>query len=183
MNATTNPQDMAGMITTTCMVSAIIMLNVRHHRFRNAFIIGQIINTALNCVLKCGVWQQLKPIRYMYSSKPTIIELANSTRGEFQHGWVERCLNQYKMPSAYMQWLGFALVFVSLVIQSPPVTTCYLIAVIVVGWSLFLSIPPQHTLVQLLAGLLVGSIVASLVFVFTKRQIMSENKENQMSPQ
>jgi dolichyldiphosphatase len=120
------------------------------------FIGGFILNNLFNILLK-SIIKDPRP-----NNDKLLIEIltANGKRLDF---------DKYGMPSGHAQMCGFALSYITLTLNNPYVTGLYLLITIISLIQRYKN--NNHTLLQLIIGLLLGLIIGYLFYHITNKYI------------
>lgn len=126
------------------------------------FIIGFVLNTILNILLKLCI----KEPRPLNNKKNIETAIYNEVNVDF---------NVYGMPSGHAQHCGYCLLFITMVYNSPIITGVYIIISCLSIYQRYSF--NEHTILQLLVGLFIGMLVGYLLYVITNKYIIGNNKE------
>ena len=131
--------------------------------FLKFFVSGFLLNIILNIILKLII----KEPRPLHDKKALEIGVVNGARIGF---------DKFGMPSGHAQICGFCLTFITLTLSNYPfwiITTFSIITVL----SLFQRyLFNNHTALQLLIGLIIGSLFGFLIYLLAKKSIIGNIK-------
>lgn len=120
------------------------------------FVVGFILNIIINIVLKLTI----KEPRPSNDNKAIEIGINNGQRVSF---------DKFGMPSGHAQIMSFILVFITMVLKNPYITTIYLL---ITTNSLFQRyLYNNHTLLQLIIGFMLGGIFGYITFIIASNKI------------
>lgn len=120
------------------------------------FIFGFIFNNILNIILKLAI----KEPRPTQDQKAIEIGITNGARISF---------DKFGMPSGHAQTCGYCLSFIALTLHHPYIITLYLI---ITSISLFQRYSyNNHTILQLIIGIIIGIFCGYLVYTFANKTI------------
>ena len=144
------------------LVFSILLLWAKNYRsYLSYYLIGYILNILLNYLLK-GLIQQPRP-----TEDKKLIEMALTNGKRFGY-------DLYGMPSGHSQGVFYSTAFIHLVVQNPQITLFFFLL------SLNTMIQrvnyKNHTILQVIAGALVGIGFAYLVYYYAKRIIVGNLK-------
>ena len=130
-------------------------------RYLRFFVSGFILNNILNIILKLFI-KEARP-----SDDQKIIEIAinNGIRVGF---------DKFGMPSGHAQNCAYCLVFIMMTIHNPFITTLY-IAITLISVSQRYSYN-NHTILQLIIGLLIGTGFGYLTYLLGNKYITGNTK-------
>jgi membrane-associated phospholipid phosphatase len=121
------------------------------------FIYGFILNNILNIILKLTI----KEPRPTKDQKAIEIGVTNGARISF---------DKFGMPSGHAQNCGYCLAFITLTLKTPFITALY---TIITFTSLFQRyIYNNHTILQLIIGIIVGTIFGYLIYILANKYIV-----------
>lgn len=126
-------------------------------KYLTYFIAGYIANNGLNAMLKLII-QEPRPSNDLRALE---IGIANGERISF---------DKFGMPSGHAQTCGFALVFMSLVFDSPKLTAFYLIISFVTMAQRYIF--NNHTILQLIVGFVTGGLFGIFTYMLASKKIM-----------
>ena len=124
------------------------------------FIVGSILNNILNILLKFFI-QEPRPIQH----RTVDIDIPNEKRVSF---------DKYGMPSGHAQNCGFAIVYITLTLNSPWITCLYLVISTISLLQRYLY--NNHTILQLIVGLFIGSFMGYIMVEIAKTYIRGNIK-------
>jgi len=134
-------RDYLGLFAPVILLLSSIVLLFKKKIYLNSFVFGFIFNNILNVLLKLLI----KEPRPADDSRLIEIGVAHGKRiGPHKFG----------MPSGHAQNCGFCLIFITLVLDNPNVTSIYVIITFISMYQRYLY--NNHTILQLIIGLLVG---------------------------
>lgn len=140
-------------------LSLFFLRNMKHHlRF---FTIGFILNTMLNILLKISI----KEPRPSEDHKKLEIAIAHGEQVDF---------NKLGMPSCHAQNCAYCLIFIATALSNPLIIMIYLVFTIISICQRYIS--NEHSILQLLVGLIVGSAFAYLMYWVTNKHITGNIK-------
>ena len=140
-------------------LSLLLLRNIK--RYLQFFVSGFVLNNILNIVLKLCI-KESRP-----SNDQKIIEIAinNGVRVGF---------DKFGMPSGHAQNCGYCLIFIMMTVNNPFITTLYMVITLIsVSQRYFYN---NHTILQLLIGLLIGSGFGYLTYEAGNKFIMGNIK-------
>lgn len=130
-------------------------------KYLSYFVGGYFVNSALNAILKLMI-QEPRPSNDLRSLE---IGIANGERISF---------DKFGMPSGHAQTCGFALVFMSLVFDSPKLTAFYLVISFITMAQRYIF--NNHTILQLMVGFVTGGLFGYLTYMIANKKIMGSLK-------
>jgi membrane-associated phospholipid phosphatase len=142
------------------ILTCIFLLNKK--TYLAYYIVGTILNIGLNIILK----QLIKDPRPNQDKKLFEIMLKNGERIN---------ADKYGMPSGHAQGVGFSLIFIYLVTQNAVLTNIYLIISILTVYQRYKY--NNHTISQLVIGLLTGLSFGYLCYYLCKKNIIGKIKD------
>jgi membrane-associated phospholipid phosphatase len=148
-------------------ISLLLLRNYKN--YMSFYVIGIIINTILNLTLKSIIKQPRPDEDY----KMVLIGTVNGHRfGP----------DIYGMPSGHAQNCAFNLIFITYVFKSPLITCCYLVITIITLCQRYIY--NNHTISQLLVGLLFGSIIGVITYYYANKRVKGyiNEKEDDNGP-
>jgi len=125
------------------------------------FVCGFILNNILNIILKLAI----KEPRPSKDKKAIEIGIVNGARVGFDN---------FGMPSGHAQNCGYSLTFVTMVLNDPLITTIYLVISLISLFQRYLY--NNHTILQLIIGLIVGGCFGFLTYIGATRYIVGNVK-------
>ena len=129
------------------------------------YIIGSILNTILNVVLK-GIFQQPRPI---YDKDLFKVALNYNKKHQFMIP-----SNIYGMPSGHAQSVFYSTIFIYLMFKNSNITIFYLLISLI---TLFQRIEELwHTVFQVIIGSLIGLIFGYFIFYMYQQKMMGSLK-------
>ena len=141
------------------LLSVLLLRNKRN--YLQIFVYGFILNNIANALLKLFI-QEPRP-----SKDKRLLEIlvANGERVSF---------DKYGMPSGHAQNCGFALVYISLICNSPLITAIYLLLSVISMYQRYLY--NNHTITQLLVGFFIGSFFGYIFYLIANKNIIGNTK-------
>ena len=130
-------------------------------KYLSFFVVGFIFNNILNIVLKLLI----KEPRPTTDQKAIEIGVVNGARIGF---------DKFGMPSGHAQNCGYCLVFIIMTLNNHFITTLYLLLSIISLFQLYLN--NNHTILQLIIGLIVGTFFGCLTYNIANKYIMGNIK-------
>ena len=131
--------------------------------FLQFFIAGFILNTISNIILKLSI----KELRPLHDKKALEIGVVNGARISF---------DKFGMPSGHAQTCGFCLSFIILTLSNHPFWIILLYSLITLITLLQRYLNNNHTALQLLIGLIVGSLFGYLIYILANKNIVGNIK-------
>ncbi len=126
-------------------------------KYLHFFVYGFILNNILNIILKLAI----KEPRPSKDKKAIEIGIVNGARVGFDN---------FGMPSGHAQNCGYNLIFITMVLNDPLITTLYLVISLISLFQRYLY--NNHSFLQLIVGLIVGSCFGFLTYIFATRYIV-----------
>jgi membrane-associated phospholipid phosphatase len=125
------------------------------------FIIGFILNNIFNILLKLSI-KEPRP-----NKEQLLVEIltANGKRLNF---------DKYGMPSGHAQICGFALAYITLVLNNPYISGLYLFVSILSLLQRYKY--KNHTILQLIVGFIIGLLIGYLFYHITNKYITGNIK-------
>lgn len=133
-------------------------------RYLKFFVSGFILNNILNIVLKLFI----KESRPSDDQKTIEIAINNGVRVGF---------DKFGMPSGHAQNCGYCLLFITMTMNNPFITTLYMVITLISVSQRYSY--NNHTILQLIIGLLIGSGFGYLTHSLGKKFIMGNIKMKQ----
>ena len=130
-------------------------------RYLKFFVSGFILNNVLNIILKLCI----KEARPTEDQKQIEIAISNGARIGF---------DKYGMPSGHAQNCAYCLFFIFMTIGNPFITTIYLLITLIALLQRHLY--NNHTFLQLIIGLFIGSGFGYLTYLFGNKFIVGNIK-------
>ena len=130
-------------------------------KYLSFFVVGFIFNNILNIVLKLLI----KEPRPTTDQKAIEIGVVNGARIGF---------DKFGMPSGHAQNCGYCLVFIIMTLNNHFITTLYLLLSIISLFQRYLN--NNHTILQLIIGLIVGTFFGCLTYNIANKYIMGNIK-------
>jgi len=130
-------------------------------KYLSFFVVGFIFNNILNIVLKLLI----KEPRPTTDQKAIEIGVVNGARIGF---------DKFGMPSGHAQNCGYCLVFIIMTLNNPFITTLYLVVSVISLFQRYLN--NNHTILQLIIGLIVGTFFGCLTYNIANKYIMGNIK-------
>jgi membrane-associated phospholipid phosphatase len=130
-------------------------------KYLSFFVVGFIFNNILNIVLKLLI----KEPRPTTDQKAIEIGVVNGARISF---------DKFGMPSGHAQNCGYCLAFIIMTLNNPFITTLYLVVSVISLFQRYLY--NNHTILQLIIGLIVGTLFAYLTYNIANKYIMGNIK-------
>ena len=131
------------------------------YKYLYFFVIGFIFNNILNIVLKLLI----KEPRPSIDQKAIEIGIVNGARIGF---------DKFGMPSGHAQNCGYCLVFIIMTLNNPFITTLYLSISTISLFQRYLY--NNHTILQLIIGLIIGTLFGYLTYNVGNKYIMGNIK-------
>jgi membrane-associated phospholipid phosphatase len=130
-------------------------------KYLTFFVVGFIFNNILNIILKLFI----KEPRPTTDQKAIEIGVVNGARIGF---------DQFGMPSGHAQNCGYCLVFIIMTLHNPFITTLYLSVSVISLFQRYLY--NNHTILQLIIGLIIGTFFGYLTYITANKYIMGNIK-------
>ena len=130
-------------------------------KYLSFFVVGFIFNNILNIVLKLLI----KEPRPTTDQKAIEIGVVNGARIGF---------DKFGMPSGHAQNCGYCLVFIIMTLNNHFITTLYLLLSVISLFQRYLN--NNHTILQLIIGLIVGTFFGCLTYNIANKYIMGNIK-------
>ena len=130
-------------------------------KYLSFFVVGFIFNNILNIILKLLI----KEPRPTTEQKAIEIGVVNGARIGF---------DKFGMPSGHAQNCGYCLVFIIMTLNNHFITTLYLLLSIISLFQRYLN--NNHTILQLIIGLIVGTFFGCLTYNIANKYIMGNIK-------
>jgi membrane-associated phospholipid phosphatase len=130
-------------------------------KYLSFFVIGFIFNNILNIVLKLFI----KEPRPTTDQKAIEIGVVNGARVSF---------DKFGMPSGHAQNCGYCLAFIIMTLNNPFITTLYLVISVISLFQRYLY--NNHTILQLIIGLIIGTLFGYLTYNVANKYIMGNIK-------
>jgi membrane-associated phospholipid phosphatase len=141
------------------LISSFLLRNKM--KYLSYFVAGYVANNGLNAVLKLII-QEPRPSNDLRALE---IGISNGERISF---------DKFGMPSGHAQTCGFALVFMSLVFDSPKMTAFYLVISFITMAQRYIF--NNHTILQLIVGFVTGGLFGFLTYMIANNKIMGSLK-------
>ena len=141
------------------LITLLLLRNKR--RYLHFFVYGFILNNILNVILKLAI----KEPRPSKDQKAIEIGIVNGARVGFDN---------FGMPSGHAQNCGYNLIFITMVLNDPFITTIYLLISLISLFQRYLY--NNHTILQLIVGLIVGGCFGFLTYIVSTRYIVGNVK-------
>lgn len=125
------------------------------------FVIGFILNNVLNMILKLAI----KEPRPTKDQKIIEIGITNGARISF---------DKFGMPSGHAQSCGYCLAFITMTLNDPFITAFYTIITLNSLFQRYLY--NNHTILQLIVGIVIGTTFGYIVYIFANKNIMGNIK-------
>lgn len=138
-------------------LSAFFLRNYKNHL--SFYIIGFVPNFALNLILKMII-KEPRP-----KDDKQFIEV-------FSRNGVRFGPDTYGMPSGHAQTCGFSLMYLALALNNPNITVFYAIITFISLMQRYTH--NNHTVMQLIVGLLIGMVVGYLFYFLSKKYIFGK---------
>jgi membrane-associated phospholipid phosphatase len=142
--------DYIGLYAPLILVFISIFILQNKTKYLQVFIIGLILNSILNAILKYAI-KEPRP-----SKDSRILEMAIANGQRFGY-------DMYGMPSGHAQTCAYNLAFVTLVLNNSFITGLYLVISAISMYQRYKY--GNHTILQLIVGFSVGLIFGYLVFL------------------
>jgi len=130
-------------------------------KYLSFFVVGFMFNNILNIILKLFI----KEPRPTTDQKAIEIGVVNGARISF---------DKFGMPSGHAQNCGYCLTFIIMTLNNPFITTLYLVVSVISLFQRYLY--NNHTILQLIIGLIVGTLFAYLTYNIANKYIMGNIK-------
>jgi membrane-associated phospholipid phosphatase len=130
-------------------------------KYLSFFIIGFIFNNILNIILKLFI----KEPRPTTDQKAIEIGVVNGARIGF---------DKFGMPSGHAQNCGYCLAFIIMTLNNAFITTLYLVVSVISLFQRYLY--NNHTILQLIIGLIVGTFFGYFIYILANKYIMGNIK-------
>ena len=130
-------------------------------KYLSFFVVGFIFNNILNIVLKLLI----KEPRPTTDQKAIEIGVVNGARISF---------DKFGMPSGHAQNCGYCLAFIIMTLNNHFITTLYLLLSVISLFQRYLN--NNHTILQLIIGLIVGTFFGCLTYNIANKYIMGNIK-------
>jgi membrane-associated phospholipid phosphatase len=140
-------------------LSIFLLRNI--YKYLSFFIGGFIFNNILNILLKLLI----KEPRPTTDQKAIEIGIVNGARIGF---------DKFGMPSGHAQNCGYCLTFIIMTFNNPFITTLYLLVSVISLFQRYLY--NNHTILQLIIGLVIGTFFAYLTYIIANKYIMGNIK-------
>lgn len=141
------------------ILSLLLLRNMK--RYLQIFVSGFVLNNILNIILKLLI----KEPRPSDDKKNIEIAITNGVRVGF---------DKFGMPSGHAQNCGYALVYIFMAIHNPFIITLYLVITMISLSQRYLY--NNHSILQLIIGLLIGSSFGYLTYLLGNKFIMGNIK-------
>lgn len=141
------------------ILSILILRNMK--RYLQFFISGFILNNILNIILKLLI-KEPRPVK---DQKTIEIAVTNGVRVGF---------DKFGMPSGHAQNCGYSLMFIAMALYNPLITILYMVITLITIIQRYQY--NNHTALQLLIGLLIGSGFGYLTYSMGNKFIMGNIK-------
>lgn len=125
------------------------------------FVSGFALNNILNIILKLAI----KEPRPTGDQKAIEIAIANGVRVGF---------DKFGMPSGHAQNCAYCLSFVMLTLHNPAITTLYMMVTLITVCQRYIY--RNHSILQLLVGLTIGTLFGYLTYCVGKKHITGNIK-------
>ena len=153
--------DYIGVYAPIILFFLTILLLRNKRRYLHFFVYGFILNNILNVILKLAI----KEPRPSKDQKAIEIGIVNGARVGFDN---------FGMPSGHAQNCGYNLIFITMVLNDPFITTIYLLISLISLFQRYLY--NNHTILQLIVGLIVGGCFGFLTYIVSTRYIVGNVK-------
>jgi len=157
----TNVVHLIGYLTPVIMLVTTGLLLRNKTTYFKFFFYGYIVNIILNSLLK---WV-LKMPRPVNDWKILELGITHTKRIGF---------DKYGMPSGHAQHCGFMLSFVTLVFESPFITSIYSILSLICLYQRYLY--QNHTIIQIIVGFGIGLLVGYLFYELAAKKLVGNIK-------
>ncbi len=125
------------------------------------FVSGFILNNILNIILKLCI----KHPRPNGDQKTIEIAVANGVRVGF---------DQFGMPSGHAQNCAYCLAFITMVLNNPMITMIYIVITMITLSQRYIN--SNHSILQLIVGLIIGIGMGYITYFFGNKYIMGPIK-------
>ena len=153
--------DYIGLYAPIILFFLSIFLLRNMYKYLSFFIFGFIFNNILNILLKLLI----KEPRPTTDQKAIEIGIVNGARIGF---------DKFGMPSCHAQNCGYCLTFIIMTLNNPFITTLYLLISVISLFQRYLY--NNHTILQLIIGLIIGTFFAYLTYIIANKYIMGNIK-------
>jgi membrane-associated phospholipid phosphatase len=133
-----------------------LLLLRKYTVYLSFYAIGTIINTILNITLK-SIIQEPRP-----NEDYKLVTISTSNGHRFGP-------DVYGMPSGHAQNAAFNLAFITGLFKSPAITSFYLVITIITLGQRYIY--KNHTILQLLVGFIIGTIIGTLCYIKANEKI------------
>ena len=133
-----------------------LLLLRNKQRYLQFFVYGFILNNILNIILKLLI----KEPRPLKDKKAIEIGIVNGARIGFDN---------FGMPSGHAQNCGYYLIFITMVLNDPFITTIYLVISLISLFQRYLY--NNHTFLQLIVGLIIGCFFGFFTYTIASKFI------------
>lgn len=154
-------RDYIGLYAPIILFSLSLFLLRNYQNYLQLFVIGFVFNNILNIFLKLAI----KEPRPSKDEKAIEIGVTNGARIGF---------DKFGMPSGHAQNCGFCLTFITLVLNDPLITAIYSVVTLISLFQRYLY--NNHTILQLLVGLFVGSSIAYITYLKCRKMLTGNIK-------
>ena len=153
--------DYIGLYAPIILFFLSIFLLRNMYKYLSFFIVGFIFNNILNILLKLLI----KEPRPTTDQKVIEIGIVNGARIGF---------DKFGMPSGHAQNCGYCLTFIIMTLNNPFITTLYLLISVISLFQRYLY--NNHTILQLIIGLIIGTFFAYFTYIIANKYIMGNIK-------
>jgi membrane-associated phospholipid phosphatase len=131
------------------------------HTYLTFFVSGFLLNNILNIILKLFI----KEPRPLKDQKAIEIGVTNGVRIGF---------DKFGMPSGHAQNCSYCLAFITLVLNSPIITSMYIIITMITIFQRYIN--NNHSMLQLIIGSTIGLGFGYIIYLLGKQQIIGDIK-------
>lgn len=154
-------RDYIGLYAPVILFILTLFLLRNMSNYSHYFVVGFIFNNILNIILKIAI----KDARPNDDQKKIEIAIVNGSRIGF---------DKFGMPSGHAQNCGYCLCFITLVLNDPFISTLYSSISIISLFQRYLY--KNHSLLQLIVGLVIGIGFGYLTYLLGNKHIMGNIK-------
>jgi membrane-associated phospholipid phosphatase len=159
--------DIIGYFGPQILILFTIFLLFNKYTLLQIYLIGFVINSFLNFVLK-GIIKQPRPSEDKHVFN---VWLNNGMKGD--RLWFDR----FGMPSGHAQSVFYSTFFISFALQNTNINILYLIISLN---TLYQRVKyKNHTVLQVIVGAIVGTIIGSLLYYYSQKILQGKLKEKE----
>jgi len=152
-------RDYIGALIILFISSLFLLRNIT--TYLQFFILGFILNTILNIILKLAI----KEPRPTKDQKAIEVGVVNGACIDF---------DKFGMPSGHAQNCGYCLLFITMTLNNPFITSLYSLISIISLFQRYLY--NNHSILQLTIGFIVGGVFGYLTYIICNKYIMGNIK-------